>query len=196
METKFLPVQIEKSDVEGFDARFVMSASSPDRVDDTIEPSAYRSVERKGGKVIALWQHKADQPIGYWSNLKAEGGRLLGHLKISSTNLGMMIKQLLDDDVPLGASIGFRGKGEPNKKGGIHFSEIELMETSIVSIPAHPRALQIAKQFHLEDFVDSRPSGEDEEKPASGPNADEIIGKAKAAILAANKTLHSKGKQR
>lgn len=193
-ETKQIQYQvlIEKADLADFDARFVMSAGSPDRVNDTIEPDAYKSAEKQR-KLIALWQHKADQPIGFWSNLKAEGDRLLGYLKISNTNLGQMIKQLIADGVPLGASIGFRGAGEPNKKGGIHFKTIELMECSVVSIPAHPRAMQIAKQFSLEEFVEGGPSVQGDEQPASGPNADEIIGKAKSAILAANRNLRFKG---
>lgn len=196
MEVKHLPVLIEKADDSEFDARFIMSASSPDRVNDTIEPDAYKGAARKS-KLIALWQHKADQPIGFWSNLKAEGDRLVGHLKISSTNLGEMIKQLIADGVPLGASIGFRGTGEPNKKGGIHFKTIELMECSVVSIPAHPRAMQIAKSFDMQEFVEDRQSVPDEEKPASGPELTaEIVGRAKAAILAANKTLKFKGKSR
>lgn len=189
---KYLPVEIEKSSSDEFDARFVMSASTPDRVNDTIDKAAYRAINIT--KLIALWQHKNDQPIGYWTNVKAEGDRLVGHLKLSATNLGLMIKQLIADGVPLGASIGFRGAGEPNKKGGIHFNEIELMECSVVSVPAHPRAMQIAKSYGLEEFVDVQSSDADECEAVSGLTPDEIIGKAKAAILAANKSLHFKRK--
>lgn len=63
------------------------------------------------------------------------------------------------------------------------------METSIVSIPAHPAAVQIAKQFNIDlpaEPVDA-PSGQ----PESGhlEAADAAITRAKAAILASNKTL-------
>lgn len=113
METKHLPITIEKSAAADFDARFIMSASSPDRVKDTISPAAYKAL--KVSKLIALWQHDPDQPVGFWANIKADGDRLVGDLKLAGTNLGKMIKQLIEDGVPLGASIGFRGKGEPNK---------------------------------------------------------------------------------
>jgi HK97 family phage prohead protease len=123
---KHLAATVEKSEAEGFDARFVMSAVTPDRVKDTIDESAYKA--NLGKKLIALWQHDHDQPMGYWENLRVEAGKLIGDLKVAGTNLGQMIKQLIADGVPLGASIGFRGKGEPNKAGGIHFKELELLE--------------------------------------------------------------------
>ena len=186
---KNIHVEIKKSAIEGYDASFVMSASSPDRVNDTISPAAYKSVA--GSKLIALWQHKQDSPIGFWENLRQEGDRLVGDLKVANTNLGKMIKQLIDDGVPLGASIGFTGEGKRNEKGGVHFTALNLLECSIVSIPAHPSAMQIAKSFGMEDFVEPLSSGIDEEA-ASGHNLDEILQKSRSAVLAANKTLRSR----
>lgn len=142
---KSFPLTLEKSAAPEFDARFVLSASSPDRVKDTIDPAAYQPHLRK--RLIALWQHEREKPIGYWQNLKVEAGALVGEIKFASTALAQMVKTLIADGVPLGASIGFRAKGEPNDIGGLHFRELELLETSIVSVPAHPRAVQIAKQF-------------------------------------------------
>jgi hypothetical protein len=99
-----------------------------------------------------------------------------------------MIKQLIADGVPLGASIGFRGRGENNKAGGIHFKEIELFECSVVSIPANPRAMQIAKSFG----VNIRSSDVGVDLVESDRNPDAVIDRAKAAILAANKTIRKK----
>lgn len=185
MQTKHLPVSIEKAASDEFDARFVMSATSPDRVKDTIDASAY--TPNLGKKLIALWQHDHDQPMGYWENLRVEAGKLIGDLKVASTNLGLMIKQLIADGVPLGASIGFRGKGEPNKVGGIHFKEIELFECSVVSVPAHPRAMQIAKSFGID-----LPAGEGDANAQMGATKQQSIQRAKAAILSAKRTIRSK----
>jgi HK97 family phage prohead protease len=180
VQTKSLPVTIEKATGE-YDARFVMSATSPDRVKDTIEASAY--TPNLGKRLIALYQHDPDRPIGYWDNLRVESGKLLGDLKVASTNLGLMVKQLIADDVPLGASIGFRGRGEANKAGGVHFKDIELMECSVVSIPAHPKAMQIAKSFGVDLSNGHAQNAE------SGKDHAAIIKIAKAAILRANRTI-------
>ena len=186
MTTKQMPVTIEKAATDGYDARFIMSAATHDRVNDTIAKDAYRS--NVGKKIICLYQHDPDKPMGYWENVKMVGDKLVGDLKIASTNLGLMIKQLIADDVPLGASIGFRGAGQQNKDGGVHFTKVDIFETSVVSIPAHPRAMQIAKSFGLEEFIEPQSSGNDEDA-ASGKNLEEILLKSRSATLAANKTL-------
>lgn len=146
MDKKNLFVQIQKADRDG---QWILGASARDRVDDTIAPEAFRNaLKAVGGKLIALWQHNSDNPIGYWDNLKEKGGQLIGDLKMADTNLGRMIRKLLEHGTPLGASIGFRGlDGEPNEFGGFHYKEIALFETSIVSVPCQPAAVQIAKSF-------------------------------------------------
>jgi len=181
MSLKFLDVQIEKAAASEYDASFVMSAVTPDRVLDTIDVNAY--TPSIGKSLVALWQHNSDQPFGVWKNLRVKGGKLIGDLKASGTNLGQMVRQLIADDVPLGASIGFRGKGAPNKLGGIHFDEIELLECSVVSVPAHPRAMQIAKSFG----IDIQSSDVD----PSAVSGDYLAARKRAAfaIIAANRQL-------
>lgn len=141
---------ITKADSSEFDARFVMSAGSPDRVADTIDPVAYDKVAAKTQKLIALFNHDPDRIAGYWTNIKRQGDTLTGLIKFASTSLGQMLKTLVEDGVPLGASIGFTARGEPNKMGGTHFKEIDLMETSVVSVPMHPRAVLLAKSFGID----------------------------------------------
>lgn len=169
-----VPVEIRKADSPDYDARFVMSASSPDRIKDTIDPAAYKPWA--GKSLIALWQHETAQPFGVWTNLQAKAAQLVGDLKIAGTNLGSMIKALIDAGVPLGASIGFRGTGEPNKIGGIHFDAIDLLECSIVSVPMHPAALQISKNFGL-----LLPSSQ-QEPPANSGRSAEVLAAAQDTI--------------
>lgn len=186
MVKKSIPVTITKSTDPKYAARFVMSASTPDRVKDTIDPAAYKS--NLGKRILALWQHDTDQPFGVWENLKVEGGKLIGDLKTSGTELGKMIAQLIADDIPLGASIGFRGKGEPNKIGGIHFKELDIAECSVVSVPCHPSAYAVAKQFNL----DLRSLGIEEDVTATSGqkkplDGSAVMSRAKAALIAANR---------
>ena len=190
MQTKQLSVTIQKSSDPAFDGTFIMSAATPDRVNDTIDPAAYKSVEASTKELIALFNHDATKIVGVWKDIKAVGDTLQGKLKIAGTNLGKMLKQLIADDVPMSASIGFRGQGERNKKGGVHFKSIELMECSIVAIPCNQRAVQIAKQFNLEEFIDDGQSSAGiDDQPASGLHSEEIRTRAKAAIIAANRNL-------
>ena len=152
MITKQIEVTIQKAHKPEYDATFVMSATTPDRVNDTISKDAYSA--SVGKSLIALFAHDHEKIVGHWENLRVEGQKLLGDLKVASTNLGQMVKGLIDSNVPLGASIGFRGKGAPNKKGGIHFDSLELLECSVVSVPAHASAMMLAKKFDLESLID------------------------------------------
>lgn len=190
METKHLAVTVEKAASGEFDARFVMSAATPDRVRDTIDAKAYEPATRID-KLIALFNHDPNQIAGYWTDIKAAGDTLTGSIKFASTSLGQMLKTLIDEGVPLGASVGFRGKGEPNKQGGIHFKEIELLETSIVSTPAHPRAMQIAKSFGIE-----LPQFEIDTQADAYPVESQTKRKAVAALTIANATLSIKGNKK
>jgi len=184
MQSKQFSVAIEKAATADFDARFIMSAATPDRVKDTIEPSAYDKALPANGKLVALLNHNPDNIVGYWSDIKRVGDTLVGQIKFASTSLGQMLKTLMNDGVPLSSSIGFRGKGVSNKSGGIHFTEIELLETSIVATPAHPRAIQIAKNFGV-----VLPSNEHDARLVMSDRQASSLDKAKSAILTANKQL-------
>jgi len=135
------------------DGRWVLSASSPDRVGDTIDPKAYvKAASRISDRLPALFNHDSGKIVGFWDSIKAEGARMTGSLKlVLETGLGRYIKALLDAGVPISSSIGFRGlDAEPNKHGGLHFKDIEILETSLVATPAHPGAIQIAKSFGID----------------------------------------------
>ena len=191
MQNKQFNVKLQKSVSDDFDARFIISASTPDRVGDTITPSAYdKAIKRVAGKLPALFNHDPEKIAGFWANLRREGDTLVADLKLATTNIGRMLKAAIDSGVPMSSSIGFRGAGTPNKKGGVEFNDLELLECSLCMIPAHPRAIQIAKSFGMdpEEFIDTLSDGEDD-VAASGLNLDEILQKSRAATLAANLTL-------
>ena len=146
---KYFDGLIQKAASADSDADFIMSASTPDRVNDTIDPAAYTALV--GKSVIALWQHDREAPIGSWKNLRVVGDTLVGSIKFTeATPQGKMVKQMVEEGIPLAASIGFSGKGESKKPRGIHFKSIELMECSVVTVPCHDRAIQIAKEFGFE----------------------------------------------
>ncbi|MET0462382.1 MAG: HK97 family phage prohead protease, partial [Chitinophagaceae bacterium] len=150
MEIKRASANLTIEKAAGNSGTFVLTSPTPDRDQDTITENAIKNAVKKLKRLMCLWQHKQDQPIGSWENLRMDGKRLLGDLKLASTNLGLMVRQLLEEDVPLAASIGFMGKGGWNDIGGIDFEEIELLECSVVSVPSNRDAVRIAKSFGVD----------------------------------------------
>lgn len=133
---------IEKSADPSVDGTWVISASNADRVGDTIDAKA---LQKNTGKTLpALFGHSHTDIVGKWVNLRMRGSQLLADLKLAAVAEGQKIKALLDADVPISASIGFRGKGEPNEStGGWHFKELDIYECSIVAVPCHQDAVRI-----------------------------------------------------
>ena len=186
MQTKQIDVQIEKAASPDYDAAFIMSSTAIDRDKDTFTAESLEAVAKSTKKLIALWQHSPEHPVGYWSDISFDGKRLKGYIKFATTRLAEMVKQLINDGVPLAASVGFRAtKSSPNDHGGQKFEAVDLFETSIVSTPANAQAIQVAKSLGLSE-TDLFPSVQ--EKDSTGDSAiHPSVLSAKRAIIAVNR---------
>jgi len=140
------------SEGDGFE--FVLSDASPDRMGDVIEADGWDLVNFKRNPV-ALFNHNPNFPIGKWINLRTEGGELRSVLRLAPEGTSPRIdeiRRLVDADILRAVSVGFLPKqSEPLTKsgGGLRFRKQELVECSLVSIPANPNALAIAKSLHI-----------------------------------------------
>lgn len=187
-KNKTLHNTLQKSEKNG-DGFFVISSTAEDLDKDVVSLEALTEVTKNNNKLVTLFDHDPSKPVGYWDRLKVEGKKLVGRLNLAPTNLGKMIGALLDHGTPLGASIGFRGRGSEREQGGFLYSHIEIFETSIVSIPCNREAFQIAKSFGLEKIlVDTKSKGIDS-TAVSGLHFGEIRNRSAAAIIAAKKQL-------
>ena len=108
---------------------------------------------------IALWMHDHDDPIGVWENLRVEGKRLLGDLRLAEKGTSPeidLMHGLLSQGILKAVSIGFKAIAyeaiyENDAFKGYKFTEWELLEASIVSIPANPQALAVAKSLGISE---------------------------------------------
>lgn len=116
----------------------------PDSYGDTIAPGAFAKTigRRSSGPVAMFWNHNPDEPIGTWASLEEDtrGLKVSGKL-VTATTRGADTLALLKAGAVSGLSIGFRalaaGRG-PN--GGRVLTQIELVEISVVSLPAASKA--------------------------------------------------------
>jgi HK97 family phage prohead protease len=133
---------------------FIMSDDSVDRMGDVIEQDGWQLDNFKKNP-IALFGHSAGFPIGKWSNVAVEGGRLKGRLDLMPAVSDRLreIQAAVAAGVLRAVSVGFRPiDSEPlegSKDGGYRFTKSELVECSLVSVPANPNALSIAKAIGL-----------------------------------------------
>lgn len=117
----------------------------PDTYGDTVKRGAFaRTIrERKvtGGPAM-FWNHDSNLPIGVWSELVEDerGLRVTGQLVVETVK-GAEAHALLKAGAVNGLSIGFRArKAERGPNGGRVLTDIELVEISLVSLPAATKA--------------------------------------------------------
>lgn len=148
---------IRKTVAEAGDGlEFVLSDATQDRYGDIIEPSGWDLKWFKKNP-IALFGHSSSFPIGTWSNVRVEGGKLIAKLNLAARGTSARIDELIslvEQGVLRAVSVGFKPlKWEPIDKekpyAGLRFLKAELMETSLVSVPANPAALAVAKSLNL-----------------------------------------------
>jgi HK97 family phage prohead protease/HK97 family phage major capsid protein len=137
---------------------FVLSDETPDRLDDVIMSDGWDLKAFKRNP-IALFGHRSDFPIGKWLNIRVENKQLIGHLEMAAEGTSPRIdeiRRLIDSGILKAVSVGFRPLESKKREGtdwGYVYTKSELVETSVVAVPANPNALAIAKSLKISPEV-------------------------------------------
>ena len=136
LETKASFTIDEAGTVEGIAWPF----GSPDRVNDVIQPGSFKSA---AFPIPMLFAHNPDLPVGVWeSAVETKAGfEVKGRLLIPEVAKAVEAHALLKARAITGLSIGFKTlKSMRRADGGRTITALDLMEISLVTIPAHPGA--------------------------------------------------------
>lgn len=139
-----LKIRAATEDANHHIIRGIATHPAPDRVNDIVEPLGCRFAN----PVVMLWQHLHDKPIGTveFEKPTKDGIRFTARLpKIMEPGV---LKDRIDEAVQAvkaliirAVSIGFRAiRGEPLPNGGTRWTECEILELSLVSVPAQALA--------------------------------------------------------
>jgi HK97 family phage prohead protease len=133
--------------------RWVFSDGSVDRVGDTIDPNGWDLTAYRANPVV-LFAHNAEAPpIGRTVRVFSDGSRLIGDIEFAPRE----VSEFADDVYKLvtagylkAGSVGFvpiswKFSDDPDRPFGIDFSRQELLEFSVVPVPALPSALIAAQ---------------------------------------------------
>lgn len=146
---------------------YVLSDATLDRYGDIIEPAGWVLKWFKKNPV-ALFAHDSRFVVGRWENARVVAGQLLADLVLALRGTSARIDEiigLVDQKMLPAVSVGFKPiKSEPidpdEPYGGLRFVEQELLECSLVSVPANPAALQVAKSLNISSATMSLAFGE------------------------------------
>lgn len=177
LEQKAINLEIKSIDdeqniVEGYASTF---GGSPDSWGDVVVEGAFsKTIQERGNRVKFLWQHRFDKPIGKVVDLKEDSIGLYFKAKISETEKGKEVMQLMKDGVIDRVSIGYSTvKSEYDNSTDIRYlKEVKLFEISAVTFPANDRAVI-----------------------TSAKNAQQMEEKTTEELLEETKTLINKGEE-
>jgi len=137
-------------------SEYVLSDETVDRYGEIILAAGWDLSAFKKNP-IALFNHHADAIVGTWENVRVEGRRLIGRLKLAeegTSELVDKVRRLWKQGILKAVSVGFRPLDkEPIDKesswGPYRYLKSELVECSLVAVPANPNALQIGRSLDL-----------------------------------------------
>lgn len=158
---------VKSADKESRVVRFIASTGVEDRHGDSIRLNGWR-LERFKANPVVLFGHDADDlPIGKAIQIGVEGEALCVDIQFASAEANPMaenVYRLVTEGCLNAVSVGFIPvrfeivEDRESGRRGYDILEAELLEISVVPIPAHPDALVIAKSKGLNmgafrDFV-------------------------------------------
>jgi HK97 family phage major capsid protein/HK97 family phage prohead protease len=148
---------------------FVLSDDTIDRMGDVIEPDGWQ-LDKIRTPPPVLFNHNKDEQVGSWTNIRKSGNRLVGQISWADFThwpKGKYIHDLVRGGHLRTVSVGFRPLArqpltkDANKDfGPFRFTKAELLECSLVTVPANPNAIAIAKSLHLSDEIVTEVFGE------------------------------------
>jgi HK97 family phage prohead protease len=144
-----LPARAVRANEDSRTVRFVLSDESIDRMGDVLavdgwELSAYRR------NPTVLWAHlSSEPPIGKMTNIFVSGDRLIGDVKFADAetyDFADQIFRLVKKGYITAGSVGFIPLDftfSDERRGGIDFRRQELLEFSVVPVPANANSLVV-----------------------------------------------------
>lgn len=157
---KYVTVDVIKEHTDGsYDV--VISTEGEDRDGDIIEVDGWETADYMRNPVILFAHNYRDVPIGQTQHLRKEAGRLVATFRFrdpaNEHDPILPIKAAWDQGILRAASVGFRPiSREPvddDADGGLfgpfRYTRQELLEWSIVPIPANQEALRLGYEAYI-----------------------------------------------
>jgi len=123
--------------------RIIASTGTPDRDEEIIMPNSFKNLKSfLSTNPVILWAHDYSKPpIGKAIGGKITDDALLLDIEFADTDFGREVKYLYDEGFMNSFSVGFIPKEwDRNPDGKLVFTEVELLETSAVPVPANAQA--------------------------------------------------------
>lgn len=171
---------------------FIASTGEVDRAGDVVDQQGWELARYQQNPVVLLSHQWHLPPVGKALKTWVENSRLMARVQFAPTPLGRELALLHADGYMGAVSVGFRPLEWEIRRDartgfpvGLHFHRQELLEISVVSLPANPEALRKALSGSRLQTTGSSPESEARSQepdglvwmtaPMSLPQADESV---------------------
>lgn len=148
--------------VEDNQFEFIASDETVDRYGDVVRVAGWDIANYKRNPIV-LFQHQNSVPVGISTKVWIDGKKLMARIKLAQEGTSAFIdtlRKLLQQNIIRAVSVGFAPTKEPNllrdekndRITGYEFVGQELLEISLVSVPANPSALSLAKSLSIPEL--------------------------------------------
>lgn len=128
---------------------FVISTATVDRSGDSISVSGWDLKAYRRNPTVLFAHDASSWPVGRATKIAAERDRLVAEVQFADTFEGRKAQHLVETGHLKATSVGFvprafeYPKDDPDRvrQGGVNFTKQELLEFSIVPVPANPDCL-------------------------------------------------------
>jgi HK97 family phage prohead protease len=153
---------VDVENAEERSVRFVASDETVDRYGDVIMADGWQLAQFRKNPVF-LWMHSHAAPIGTVPDVKVEGTQLIARAKFAPTGVSELADSLwamVKSKVLRAVSVGFTVESEKDYEPirddsdhitGFRYLRQELLELSLVSVPANPNALALARSLKISE---------------------------------------------
>lgn len=147
---QYAPDQV-KSEGDG-KYSFVISTGAVDRDRDTIAVDGWKLDNFRKNPVVLLNHDRMGLPIAKAETVTASAGQLKARIVFADFPLAQTVRGLVDGGFMRATSVGFSALkwAFDEERGGVNFMEQELLEFSLVTVPANPEALLDAKHAGID----------------------------------------------
>jgi len=131
-----------KGEPDGSSYRWVISTSSVDRMGDTVAVNGWDLTQFRKNPVVLFAHNSGVLPIGKATSVSVMNNKLVAKMQFALTADAGGVRELVDQGFLRAASVGFRPlkwsfAKSTDRPAGIDFHEQELLEFSIVPVPAN-----------------------------------------------------------
>lgn len=149
-------------------AGVVGSSGAIDRHGESLNPMGWKLENYTKNPVILFGHDYKSLPIGKAVKVWIEDGKLMFTIKFADTPMGNEVFRLFEEEMLNAFSVGFIPL-KWDETGDFTFAEMELLELSVVTVPANPEAL--AKVKSVEEMIakEVETTGEKAEEPEEQP---------------------------